>query len=149
MDFKTSRKESRVMPEGKTDVLVDNTCDFYPIFADDLRYIAVEGLPVKNRENLIVDVEILNDTREELLDRALFAMMKQRGNDPIEPEDGVQWAEAIMGDVSPITIVQQVISAVAEEGPGVQAKTETFKTIMPNGAAKENLIFKLELTNAI
>jgi len=131
MDFKVSRRESRIMGEGLVDVLIDNACDLYPI-TDSVN------------QNLIADVEILNSPRQELLDRALFAVMKQRGNDPVEPEDGIQWSEAIMGDVPASMIVQQVHQAVAEEGPGVRVFPQTVK----NGQ-KENLVFKVELTNAV
>ena len=131
MDFKVSRREKRLMSEGKVDVLVDNVCDVYPVFD-------------KVNHNLIVDVEILTDPREELLDRAMFAVMKQRGNDPVEMRDGCQWAETIMGEIPAPMLVQQVHAAVREEGPGVRVIPQTIR----NGD-RENLIFKVELTNAV
>ena len=130
MDFKVSRKEMRILPEGTYDVLVDNVCDLYPIFDPE-------------DDCLITDVETLEDEREELLDRSMFSILKQRGNDPVEPEDGLQWAEAIMGDVLPQTIVQQAHQAVSKEGPGVKVYPETVKA-----GQKESLSFRIELTNA-
>ena len=131
MDLKVSRKEIRFMPEGPVDVLVDNVSDIYPVFDP-------------NDPDTIIDVEILDDARSELLDRAMFAVMKQRGSDPLEPNDGIQWSEALMGDVSPLSIVQQAISSVGTEGPGVKVVPEVVKK-----GQKENLSFKVELTNAI
>jgi hypothetical protein len=150
MDFKTSRKETRMQPNGPVDVLVDNICDLYPIFGNDPRYngqdmyIGQNKVPDEDRKNIIMDVEMLDDNRTELLDRALFALLKQRGQDPIEPQDGVQWAEAVIGEVTAPVIIQQVHRAVSEEGPGVRVTQTTVK----NGS-KENLVFKIELTNAL
>ena len=128
MDLKVSKKERRWMAEGPVDVLIENVCDVYPIF----------------NGNTIMDVEILDDDRTELLDRATFASMKQRGADPVELKDGIQWAEAVIGEVPAPVIVQQVIAAVYEEGPGVRITPKTVR----NGS-KENLIFSVELTNAV
>ena len=150
MDFKVSRKERRWQPDGPVDVLVDNVCDLYPVFADDPKYAGIEiemgqgRIDEQDRENIIMDVEILDDGRAELLDRAMFALMKQRGADPVEPEDGLQWAEAVLGEVPPPVILQQAHSSVSEEGPGVRAEAGIVK----NGG-KERLIFRVELTNAV
>jgi len=144
MDIKVSKKERRYQPEGPVDVLVDNVCDLYPIFADDSRFAGRVFYNVEDKKSLIVDVEILDDEREELLDRAVFAIMKQRGNDPVEPDDGIQWAEAVLGEVFPAVILQQVSSAVAEEGVGVRVTPSTVKR-----GAKETLNFRAELTNLV
>jgi len=150
VDFKVSRKERRWQPDGPVDMLVDNICDLYPIFASDPRYnnqdiqMGQDTVTYQDRENIIMDVEILDNDKAELLDRAMFALMKQRGNDPVEPGDGVQWAEAVIGEIPATIILQQAHSSVSEEGPGVRAVAGVVK----NGS-KENLIFKVELTNAI
>jgi hypothetical protein len=91
-----------------------------------------------------MDVEMLDNSRKELLDRAMFALLKQRGQDPVEPGDGVQWAEAVIGEALPPVIIQQVHASISEEGPGVRAVPSTVK----NGG-KENLIFKITLTNTV
>jgi hypothetical protein len=150
MDAKVSRKERRLQPDGPVDVLVDNIFDFYPIFADSEKYIdqdiyiGQDRVSAEERKNLIMDIEMLDNDRQELLDRAMFALVKQRGNDPVEPGDGIQWAEAVAGEVPSPVIVQQVHSSVSEEGPGVRAIPSTVK----NGD-RENLIFAIELTNAL
>jgi len=150
VDFKVSRKEKRWQADGPVDVLVDNVCDLYPVFASDPIYagqaiqIGQDTITGQDRENIVMDVEIIDDDRAELLDRAMFALMKQRGADPVELNDGVQWAEAVIGEVPPSVILQQVQSAVFEEGPGVRATAAVIK----NGS-RENLFFKVELTNAV
>jgi hypothetical protein len=112
VDFKVSRRERRFQPDGPVEVLMDNTCELYPIFDE-------------NDEDLIVDVEILDDDRTERLDRAMFAAVKQRGLDPLDPGDGVQWAEHAMGEVAAPVILQQVGAAVGREGPGVHVAPDT------------------------
>jgi hypothetical protein len=150
MDVKVSRKETRMQPEGPVEVLVDNIFDLYPIFADDPRYdgqdfyIGHDRVSEQERKNIIMDVETLDGERVELLDRAMFALVKQRGMDPVEPQDGVQWSEAVIGEVIAPVVVQQVHLSVSEEGPGVRAVPGT---VINNG--KENLVFKIELTNAV
>jgi hypothetical protein len=150
MDVKVSRKEARMQPEGPVEVLVDNIFDLYLICADDPRYndqdiyIGQDRVSEQDRKNIIMDVEIIDGDRAELLDRAMWALVKQRGGDPVEPDDGVQWAEAVIGEVIAPVIIQQVHTSVSEEGPGIRAVPGT---VVSNG--KENLVFKIELTNAM
>jgi hypothetical protein len=129
VDFKVSKRERRFQPDGPMEVLLDNTCDLYPVFDPD-------------DEDLIVDVEFLDDDRDELLDRAMFAVVKQRGLDPIESADGVQWAEYAMGDVAAPVILQQINSAVGREGPGARV---TPDTVYAGGVAYTTFTVKLSL----
>jgi hypothetical protein len=62
--------------------------------------------------------------------------------DPVEPRDGIQWAEAVLGEVIAPVIIQQVYASVGEEGPGVRV---TPSTVANKG--KESLVFKVELTD--
>jgi len=150
MDFIVSRKEKRVYKGGLAEVLLDNICDLFPVFGDDEQfthqeiYSAAGKIPIQDRKNYIVDVRVLNDSRSEMLDRSMFAMMKQRGGDPTEPKDGIQWAEAVIGEVPVPLIMQQVQKAVAEEGSGVKVEAFTVK----NGG-KENLSFKISLAGVV
>jgi hypothetical protein len=123
MDVKVSRKEQRVQPDGVYEVLVDDVFDLYPVYDGEL----------------IVDVEILDGQREELLDRAMWAVVKQRGGDPLEPYDAVQWAEYTLDEIPATVCLLQATAAVQAEGPGVQASYETVQN---------NVIFKVMLTNA-
>jgi hypothetical protein len=130
MDVKVSAKERRILPEGPVDVLVDNVFDLYPLFNG-------------TDENFITNIEILDDDRTELLDRAMFALLKQRGLDPVDPPDGIQWEEYLLGEVPAPVILQQIAAAVAEEGPGVRLTTE----VVQNGSASYT-VFTVQLTNA-
>jgi hypothetical protein len=150
VDFKVSRKETRMQPEGPVEVLADNVFDLYPVYADDPRYdgqdiyIGQERVSEQDRKNIIMDVETVEGDRAELLDRAMWALVKQRGGDPVEPGDGVQWAEAVIGEVVAPVIIQQVRASVSEEGPGVRVVPGTV-----SGNGRESLVFKIELANAV
>jgi hypothetical protein len=147
VDLKVSRKETRLQPGGVAEVLVSNIFDLYPVFGNDERFAWHDQLTIQDREdlaNLIVDAEILDGDREELLDRAMWAVVKQRGADPVEPEDGIPWAEAVLEEVPAPVIMQQVHRSVAEEGPGVRAAAGTVKR-----GSKETLNFTVTLTNAV
>jgi hypothetical protein len=142
MDLKVSRKEKRTYNDGPVEVLMDNVCDLFPVFGDDPRFAGQGTFIGQDRKNIIMDVEILNDDRTELLDRAMSAVMWQRGADPTNPSHGIQWAQALIGEIPPTVVMQQVDRAVGEVGPGVQATPFIIKN-----KGRENLAFKIGLTS--
>ena len=124
MDFKVSRKEKRWQPDGSgVEVLVDNVFDLYPVYGNSID------------RNMITDVEMLDGDEEELLDRAMFAVVKQKGADPVDVEDGNRWAQAIIGEVSGVTVMDDLYKSVAVEGPGVRVATETISNNGKPGTA--------------
>ncbi len=132
MDAKVSRKEKRYQPQGAVEVLVDDVFDLYPVY----------GNPFD--KNLITDIEVLDDPNAELLDRAMFAVVKQRGLDPTDPADGIQWAETISGEVPVPLLLSQITASVSQEGPGVRI---TPSVVMRSG--KPITSFIVELTSPV
>lgn len=130
MDFNVSRKETRYLPSGNVQVLMSSAYDLFPVLSDD-------GIT-------ILDVEILNDDRTELLDRAMWAAIKQYGLDPLNPTDGNQYEGVIHGETSVVALVSQIYNNVIEEGTGV---TVTYETYIANG--REYLTPRVMLTNAV
>ena len=128
MDVNVSRKETRYQPSGAVQVLMSDVTDLYPVFVDDA----------------ITDIEMLDGDREEALDRGMWAVFKQRGLDPLDLSDGNQIEEAILGEVSPITLMTQMAASVAEVGPGVKSE---FGTSVVDG--KEYLTVAVSLTNSV
>lgn len=126
MDIKVSNKIERLQPEGMVDVLVDSIFDLYPIYAED-------GLG-------IVDIEIIDDPAEEALDRAMFATVRQKGQDPQDPNSGIPWAEAMLGEIPSPILMSAIEKAVQDEGGAVKLD---FQTIVQNG--KETMAISLEL----
>ena len=131
MDVKVSRKEKRWQPDGSgIEVLVDNIFDLYPVYGNSID------------RNMITDVEVLDDPDEELLDRAMFAIVKQKGIDPLDKEDGNRWAEAVLGEISGVTVIDDIYKSVAVEGPGVRVTTETI-----SNKGKPGTAFSVQLVN--
>ena len=131
MDIRVSRKVTRYQPSGAVDVLVSNVSDLYPVFDE-------------NDPNLIVDIEMLDDDREELLDQGMWAVLKQRGLDPLSPLDGNQYEECILGDITPVELTMQIMMSVLKVGPGVKV---SFSSYVSGG--KEKLLAEVSLTNAV
>lgn len=131
MDIQVSRKVTRYQPSGAVDVLVSNVSDLYPVFDED-------------DPNLITNIEMLDDDREELLDRGMWAVMKQRGLDPLNPLDGNQYEECILGDISPVVLTMQIMMSVLKVGPGVKV---SFSSYVSDG--KEKMLVEVELTNSV
>lgn len=131
MDILVSRKVARYQPSGLVDVLVSNISDLYPVFS-------------KDDENLITDIEMLDDDREELLDQGMWAVLKQRGLDPLSPLDGNQYEECILGDITPVELTMQIMMSVLKVGPGVKA---SFSSYVSGG--REKLLAEVSLTNAV
>ena len=131
MDVSVSRKIPRYQPSGNVLVLVSNVSDLYPVFS-------------KDDENLITDIEMLDDDREELLDQGMWAVLKQRGLDPLSPLDGNQYEECILGDITPVELTMQIMMSVLKVGPGVKV---SFSSYVSGG--KEKLLAEVSLTNAV
>jgi hypothetical protein len=128
VDVKVSRKETRYQPTGAVDVLMSDVTDFFPVFDGDK----------------ITDIEILDNYREELLDRAMWAAFKQLGLDPLDTGDGNQWEECILGEVSVVALMAQITANVAEEGVGVQVSFETSTV-----EGKDYLVVNIFLSNTV
>jgi len=126
MDFRVSRKEKMYQPRGPVMVLVDDVFDLFPVY----------GNPFD--PTIITDIECITNPGEEVLDRAMFSIVKQRGLDPVDMEDGIQWSEYILGEVPAGVILMQVQDAVHAEGPAVR--------LTPQPTSK-GTSFAIELTN--
>lgn len=128
MDLKVSRKEQRLQPQGLVEVLIDDVFDIFPIYSDGFD------------SNLIVDAEILDNADAEQLDRAMFAAVKQRYNDPVEPLDGIQWGEYVLGELPAALILVQLQSAIYAEGASVKfaISPENRGTNFTIGLIKQN-----------
>lgn len=100
MDAFIYTKETVKQPSGNSERLVDNIFDFK---------LVTEG-------DEIVNIELVNDT-EELKQQALFAALKQQGSDPLSQDDGVQWANAVIGETSALVIMAQIKTEVNNVSP--------------------------------
>lgn len=121
MDAFIYTKETIKQPDGDTERFVDNVFDLKPL---------IEG-------EQIVNIELVEDT-EELKQQAVFASLKQRGSDPLSMGDGVQWANAVIGEISGLVIMSQIKNEVNNVSPSCNVEFSL--------SDKEKLSFTIEVT---
>ena len=98
---------------------------------------------IKITENKLYNAQILEDDSEELLlQECALATIWQRGLDPVEPEDGIRWTQALLGEVNPLQLIEDVNNAVENVTNSVAVEVGTVTSI--NG--QEYLSFKLRMT---
>ena len=120
--------------EIKDDKLVINSDDI--IYNDNVLYLKIKGISLSN-------ASILEDDSEELLlQECALATIWQRGLDPVEPEDGIRWTQALLGEVNPLQLIEDVNNAVENVTNSVVVEVGTVTSI--NG--QEYLSFKLRMT---
>ena len=128
MDVKVYQKEEVKQPEGTIEVFKPSIIDMIPI-----ETVTEEG-------TTIVNFEVLEDDSKELLEQqCALATIFQRGLDPLDLEDGIQWSETLLGEVTPIQLIDQIQSAVAAVTTSVIVEFDTVKDINGN----ELLVYKL------
>lgn len=128
MDVKVYQKEEVKQPEGTIEVFKPSIIDMIPI-----ETVSREG-------TTIVNFEVLEDGSKELLEQqCALATIFQRGLDPLDLEDGIQWSETLLGEVTPIQLIDQIQSAVASVTTSVIVEFDTVKDINGN----ELLVYKL------
>ena len=136
MDIKVSQKEKMYQPKGTVDVITSGINDFFLIEETD-----------ETGQKWITDVECIIDPLEEEKDRAVFAVIRQRGQDPIAPGEGVQWAEAMLGEIPVPLLMQQIIDAAGKESQFVNV---SFETIKVNGQEQLSIRFNtIGITNLL
>lgn len=116
MDIKLSQREKMVQPTGLVDVITEGINDFFLIEETD-----DEG------QKWISDIETITDFLEEEKDRVVFAVLRQKGQDPIAPYEGVQWAESMMSEIPVPLLMQQIMDAAIKESNYVNVSFETIK----------------------
>ena len=98
---------------------------------------------IKITEDKLYNAQILEDDSEELLlQECALATIWQRGLDPVEPEDGIRWSQALLGEVNPLQLIEDINNAVENVTNSVAVEVGTVTSI--NG--QENLSFKLKMT---
>ena len=98
---------------------------------------------IKITENKLYNAQILEDDSEELLlQECALATIWQRGLDPVEPEDGIRWSQALLGEVNPLQLIEDINNAVENVTNSVIVEVGTVTSI--NG--QEYLSFKLKMT---
>ena len=116
MDIKLSQREEMLQPKGTVDVITEGINDFFLIEETD-----------GTGQKWIKDIEVITDFLEEEKDRVVFSVLRQRGQDPISPFEGIQWAETMMNEIPVPLLMQQIMDAAMNESNYVNVSFETIK----------------------
>lgn len=125
MDLKVSQKEEMYQPKGAVDVITSGINDFFLIeepVDESQRY----PLDLNDDQIWIYDVESIVDFLEEEKDRVVFAVLRQRGQDPMAPNEGIQWAETMMSEIPVTLLMQQIVDSAIAESNYVNVSFETI-----------------------
>lgn len=102
MDIKVYKKEEVLQPSGTQYVYVPDVIDLIPIITTD-----------SSGNEIISGAVELDDNSKELLEQeCTLATIKQKGLDPIDTEDGIQWSEALLGEINVIQLMEDIQSAI-------------------------------------
>lgn len=129
MDIKVSQKEEMMQPKGTVDVITSGITDFFLIESTD-----------ENGQMWIDDIEEISDSLEEEQDRVIFAVIRQRGQDPIKPNEGIQWSEALINEIPIPLLMQQVVDAAAAESNYINV---SFDTVTVDGKQQLSVNFSI------
>ena len=113
MDIKVSRKTTMYQPHGPVDVVTEGIFDFYLKERTD-----------ELGQKWIDDIEEVDNEEE---DRVLFSILRQRGQDPIAPGEGIQWAEALMTEIPVALLMSQISNAASDESSYVNVGFQSIQ----------------------
>lgn len=82
------------------------------INSDKVRY-ENGNLYVTLTEEQIVTCELVEDN-EELEQQCALSTIFQRGLDPLDLNDGIQWSETLLGEVNVLQLMEQIVEAVSK-----------------------------------
>lgn len=98
------------------------------INSDKVRY-ENGNLYVTLMTDQIISCEILEDGSHDLLEQeCVLATIFQRGLDPLDLEDGIQWSETLLGEVNVLQLMEQITEAVSAVSLHVKVDFSTIQT---------------------
>ena len=124
MDAYVYTKETVLQPVNSVEQYVDGVFDFH-LTTDS------------SDDNIITGFETVEGT-EELKQQGTFAALKQRGSDPLDLTSGVQWAEAVLGEVATTVTMTQVQKEVSD--------VSTSISVLFTATETDTLGFYIEVT---
>ena len=87
-------------------------------YKDGKMYIALVTEQLVNAVTVESDKEIIEQA-------CALATIFQRGLDPLDLDDGIQWTEAILEEVNSVELMQQIINSVSQVSSSVKVVFDT------------------------
>ena len=105
MDVKVYKKEEVRQPSGTEYVYVPDVIDIIPNIVTN---------PDTGEETITGAIELEDGSKDLLEQECAIATIKQKGLDPLDKEDGIQWSETLLGEVNVIQLMEDIQSAIEQ-----------------------------------
>ena len=120
MDVKVYKKEEVRQPSDTEYVYVPDVIDLIPNIVTS---------PDTGEEIIAGAIELEDGSKELLEQECAIATIKQKGLDPLDKEDGIQWSETLLGEVNVIQLMEDIQSAIEQTATSVVV---VFDTVTDN-----------------
>ena len=116
MDVKVYKKEEVRQPSGTEYVYVPDVIDIIPNIVTN----------TDTGEEIITGAVELEDGSKDLLEQeCAIATIKQKGLDPLDKEDGIQWSETLLGEVNVIQLMEDIQASIEQTTTSVVVVFDT------------------------
>lgn len=127
MDFKVYTKEEVEQPSGTETIISPNIIDIYPVITEE------------NGTEILSNAEILTDEKDILEQAVALATIWQKGQDPLDLEQGVRWSEALLSEINVLQLMEDITKAVSAVTPSVTVVFDTVEDENGNSYLKYTL----------
>lgn len=127
MDFKVYTKEEVEQPSGTETIISPNIIDIYPVITE------------KNGTEILSNAEILTNEKDILEQAVALATIWQKGQDPLDLEQGVRWSEALLSEINILQLMEDITNAVSAVTPSVTVVFDTVEDENGNSYLKYTL----------
>lgn len=127
MDFKVYTKEEVEQPSGTETIISPNIIDIYPVITEE------------NDTEILSNAEILTDEKDILEQAVALATIWQKGQDPLDLEQGVRWSEALLSEINVLQLMEDITNAVSAVTPSVTVVFDTVEDENGNSYLKYTL----------
>ena len=117
MDLRVYKKEEVLQPHGAEYYYVPNVIDIYP-------HIEIDE---NDGHEILTGADIFTEEKDTIEQECALATIWQRGNDPVDPDVGVRWAEVLLEEVNVVQLMEDLREAVADVTLNVAVIFDTVK----------------------
>ena len=117
MDLRVYKKEEVLQPHGAEYYYVPNVIDIYP-------HIEIDE---NDGHEILTGADIFTEEKDMIEQECALATIWQRGNDPVDLDEGVRWAEVLLEEVNVVQLMEDLREAVADVTLNVAVVFDTVK----------------------
>ena len=117
MDLRVYKKEEVLQPHGAEYYYVPNVIDIYP-------HIEIDE---NDGHEILTGADIFTEEKDTIEQECALATIWQRGNDPVDLDVGVRWAEVLLEEVNVVQLMEDLREAGADVTLHVAVVFDTVK----------------------